>query len=54
VRGWLTDPTRRQRWRAAAALRRGSLADWADTAEVVAGVLGAAAEPALVADRPPG
>jgi glycosyltransferase involved in cell wall biosynthesis len=54
LRGWLTDPSRRDGWRATAALRRGALADWSATAAVVAGVLDAATEPSLVLDRPPG
>jgi glycosyltransferase involved in cell wall biosynthesis len=39
LRGWLTDPGLRARWRTSASLRSRDLARWPETARIVAGVL---------------
>lgn len=39
IRGWLTDPALRERWRAAAALRRTTLPTWDETATAVEAAL---------------
>jgi glycosyltransferase involved in cell wall biosynthesis len=42
VRGWLTDPARRHRWRAAAAARRAALPPWEATLTALAAALNVA------------
>lgn len=42
LRGWLTDPGRRADWRRAAMARRGTLAGWSTTADVLADALAGA------------